>query len=790
MGDVDTDLIDIKGMEDANLSAFLRKNAISLTISEAKKIVELIGRNPSLTELHMFNIQWSEHSSYKSSRHILKMLPTKSSNVILGPIEDSGIVELGYIDGERYGIVVSHESHNHPSQVVPYEGAATGVGGIIRDVLCMGAKVIATADPLRFGNPYGENKNKARYIANEVINGIAGYGNAVGIPNLAGDIYFNESFDDNCLVNVVCLGILKEKDIIHSYAPKNAEGYDIIIVGKPTDNSGFGGAAFASLILDEEAKENNRGAVQVPDPFLKNVLIRATYKVFEEAKKKKIALGFKDMGAGGIMCSTSELCSDADYGAEINLDKVHVSMKNLLPFVILCSETQERFTWISPKEFTPTLLRIYNEDFALSTIAENARATVIGNVTKKQDYVVKHQGKVVCNVPIKAVTNGISYERQLKKPIRDFKEPQLKEPLNHDNYNNYYSYNKIALKILSHPNVASKQKCYKHYDRNVMGNTIIESGFADAGLIRAMPNSKYGIALSVDSNPRYCRINPYLGAVNAVAESMRNVAAIGAVPSALTDCLNYGNPEKPEQFYDFAEGVRGIKDAAENIYLRGTKEPVPVISGNVSLYNESSKGKAIDPSPVIACIGVMRDYEKAITIKIKKANSLLFLAGKRKDELGGSIYYEINKELGKNAPLIDFEEQRNIIYAVIECIENGLLLSCHDISDGGLLTAIAEMILGGNADGIIGAEIDLCFSNLRDDKTLFSESPGFVFEAEEKNTGKIKAVFKKYNLEITSLGITSANGFLLIKNKDKKIIDLPINKLREAWTSGFPDAIK
>ncbi|MFH0868574.1 MAG: phosphoribosylformylglycinamidine synthase subunit PurL, partial [Candidatus Woesearchaeota archaeon] len=682
MGGVNTELIDIISMSDIALKDFLRKNAISLKVDEARKIVDLIGRNPTLTELYIFNIQWSEHSSYKSSRAVLKMLPTQAPNVILGPVEDSGIVELGEIDGEKYGIVVSMESHNHPSQVVPYEGAATGIGGILRDVLCMGAKIIATADPLRFGDPYGKEKNRVRYIANEVINGIAGYGNAVGIPNLAGDVYFNESFDDNCLVNVVSLGIVKEKDIIHSYAPKNADGYDIIIVGKPTDNSGFGGAAFASLILDEKEEEYNKGAVQVPDPFLKNVLIRATYAVFDEARKQNVELGFKDMGAGGIMCASSELCADADFGAEIDLDKIHVSMKNLPPYIIFCSETQERFTWISPKKFTKTLLKIYNEDFALSTIAENAKASVIGTVTKNQDYKIKHKGKVVCNVPINVVTRGIQYQREAIKSSRDFKETDLEEPEN---------CSETALKILAHPNVASKEKCYKHYDRHVMGNTIIEAGQADAGLLRAMPGSKYAIALSVDSNPKYGRINPYLGAVNAVAESMRNIAAIGAVPAALTDCLNYGNPEKPEQFYDFVEGVKGIKEAAENIYLKNTKGPVPIISGNVSFYNESSKGSSIDPSAIIACIGVMKNYEKAITMKIKKEKTSLFLAGARKDELGGSVYYEINGKLGKNVPEIDFAEQRSMIYAVIDCIQDGLLLSCHDISDGGLFTAIAEM---------------------------------------------------------------------------------------------------
>jgi len=781
MGGVDDDLVDIKGMPDKALQEFLRKNDISLTIFEARKVVELIGRNPTLTELYIFNTQWSEHSSYKSSRSVLKaLLPTQAPNVILGPVEDSGIVEFGYINNERYGIVVSHESHNHPSQVVPYEGAATGVGGIIRDVLCMGAKVIAIADPLRFGNPYGKNKNKVKYIANEVINGIAGYGDAVGIPNICGDIYFNDSFDENCLVNVVCLGIVKEKDIIHSYAPKNAEGYDIVIVGKATDNSGFGGAAFASLILDEKDREINRGAVQVPDPFLKNVIIRASYSVFEEARKKGIELGFKDMGAGGIMCSTSELCSDSDFGADIDLDKINASINNLPPYMVACSETQERFTWICPQEFTKTLLKIYNEDFELPQISLGAGAFVIGKVIGQQDYILRHNGKVVCNVPIKVVTQGIKYERQKKAPKRHFKEPNLKEP---------EDYNKALLSVLKHPNVASKAKAYKHYDTSVMGNAIIETGYADAGVVKAVDGSSFGVALKTDCNPRYCRIDPYWGAVNAVAESMRNVAAVGAIPSALTDCLNYGNPEKPEVFYDFYEGVRGIADAAKHLHYKGTTYPMPVISGNVSFYNESASGKAIDSSPIIACIGVLKDYSKAITMKIKKENSALFLVGERKDEFGGSVYYDVNDEIGAVVPIIDFEKERNMIYAVIDAINAGLLLSCHDISDGGLATTISEMILGGDADGEIGAEISLDFTNLRTDKALFSESSGFVFEVEDKNIQRLQNLFRFYKLDLMKLGTTKGKN-LIINNKNKKIIDIPISKLKEAWTKGFVEALE
>jgi len=782
MGGVDVDLIDIKNFSDEILQNFLKENSVSLSVFEARKIIELIGRNPTLTELYIFNTQWSEHSSYKSSRSVLKsLLPTQAPNVILGPVEDSGIVELGYINGERYGIVVSHESHNHPSQVVPYEGAATGVGGIIRDVLCMGAKVIALADPLRFGNPNGKNKNRVKYIANEVINGIAGYGDAVGIPNICGDVYFNDSFDENCLVNVVCLGVVKEKDIIHSYAPQNAEGYDIVIVGKATDNSGFGGAAFASLILDEKDRESNRGAVQVPDPFLKNVIIRASYVVFEEARKNGIILGFKDMGAGGIMCSTSELCSDGNFGADIDLSKVNVSMKNLPSYIIACSETQERFTWISPSEFTKTLLKIYNEDFELPNISLGAGAFVIGKVTKEQDYILRHNGQIVCNAPIKVVTQGIRYEREKKTPKRNFKEPNLKEPKDYSN---------VLLSILRHPNVSSKAKAYKHYDTSVMGNAVIETGYADAGVMKVIDGSSFAVALKTDCNPRYCRIDPYWGAVNAVAESMRNVAAVGAVPSALTDCLNYGNPEKPEAFYDFYEGVRGIADAAKNLYYKGTKYPVPVISGNVSFYNESASGRAVDPSPIIACIGILKDYSKAITTKLKEENSTLFLIGERKDELGASVYYDVNNEIGAVVPIIDFEKERNRIYAVIDAINSSLLLSCHDISDGGLATTISEMILGGDADGEIGAEITLDFTNLRTDKALFSETSGFVFEVEDKNLEKLKTLFKFYKIDLIELGKTTIEKSLTIIKNNKKIIDLATNKLKEAWTKGFVYALE
>ena len=779
MGDVDVKTIDVKGMPDKELQALMSKNAISLKLSESKKLAELLGRNPTLVELHIFNTEWSEHCSYKSSKNILKLLPTKGPTVIQGPQEDAGIIHLANIGKDRYGIVIAHESHNHPSQVVPYEGAATGIGGIVRDILCMGARIIATADPLRFGNPFGKNKDRTKYIANSVIDGIAGYTNPIGIPNIAGDVYFNDSFDDNCLVNVASLGLIKEKDIIHSAAPENADGHDIVIVGKATDNSGFGGAAFASLILDEAEEEFNKGAVQVPDPFLKNVLIRATEAVFKEVREKKIKIGFKDMGAGGIMCSSSELCDSAGFGAEIDLDKVHVSM-SIPPYIIACSETQERFTWICPPDFTERLLEIYNKDFELPNIAEGAQATVIGKVTKKKDYIMRYNGEIVCNAPVNVVTSGILYDREQKKPKKNFKEPELKEPAD---------YNKTFLKVLSHPNVASKATAYKHYDTEVQGLAVIRPGEADAGVQAPIPGHKIGYALSVDSNPMYARIDSYLGGVNAVAEAMRNVAAVGAVPYGMTDCLNFGNPEKPESFYEFVQGVKGIADAAKNLYVKGTKDPTPFVSGNVSFYNESVTGKSVDPSAIIACVGVLEDYTKAITMKLKKTGSSLFMIGKRKDELGGSVYYQINDKIGKNIPKIDFEKERNSNYAVIDAINDGLLLSCHDISDGGMAATISEMILGGEADGNIGAEIDIN-SELRAEKSLFSESSGFIFEVDDTNVDKLKKVFEKYKVDLIEIGKTIDEDSLIITKNNEKIIDLGIGDLKNAWTTGFVEAMK
>ncbi len=786
------EILELKNLTDEQVRGLLKKHNLGLTVAEARKIeTEILKRPMTLTEATVWSIEGSEHCSYKSSRQHLKQLPTDGPNVILGPKEDAGIVEIARHNGERYGIVMSHESHNHPSQIVPYEGAATGIGGNVRDVLCMGAKVIALADPLRFGDI---SLNKSKWIAGGVVSGIGGYGNPIGIPNLAGDVYFSSGFNENCLVNVVTLGLVKESEIIHSAAPQGAgeAGYDLILIGKPTDNSGFGGASFASFELDEQAKEKNKGAVQEPNAFLKRHLLESTYDLFKFLKAKKLLdqVGFKDLGAGGVLCASVELVDAGGYGASIDLEKVHVSMANLPPQVALTAETQERFMWIASPTVTPLIVSHYNEKWALPKVSDGAQASIIGKVTVGGQYIVNYQGEKIVDARASDITEGLRYDRAIKEPNQKNQEPPR---LRSGQANNY---NEILLKILAHENIASRACVYEKYDKTVQGLTIIEAGQADAGVMSPLIDQdapeeikNVGIALSVDSNPFYSRISPYWGAVNSVVEACRNVAAVGARPWAITDCLNYGNPEKPEQMWQFTEGVRGVAEACKGIHLKGYKNsPLPVISGNVSLYNES-KGQPVDPSAVIACLGKLPDYHKAITMEFKQADSTIMLIGQRKDELGGSVYYQLHGELGANVPQPDFKEVENQIYAVTDLIDNGLLLSCHDISDGGLSVAIAEMCFGGNGKNRIGCDIQLDKVATRDCSSvqkLFSETGGFVLET--KNVDKVKEICQKYKVDIIEIGKTNNQG-LMIKDSDEKIIDLKIEQMAEKWLNGLRDKL-
>jgi phosphoribosylformylglycinamidine synthase subunit PurL len=680
--------------------------SLALRDDELTRIAQELGREPSVVELHAFDAQWSEHCSYKSSRHHLKSLPTSGADVVIGPGEDSGVLHLGEHDGERYAIVVAHESHNHPSQVVPFEGAATGIGGIVRDVLCMGAEVIAVADPLRFGRVEDPDSHQ-RYVARSVVDGIGAYGNAIGVPSVAGDLFFDERFDDNCLVNVVALGLVKESEIIHSFAPKGAEGWDIVLVGKATDPSGFGGASFSSVTLDAADEDANKGAVQVPDPFLKNVLMRASYRVFAMLRALKLTVGFKDLGAGGIMGCSAEITSSGGYGADIDLDCVNVAIDGMPPEVIAVGETQERLIWVLPPEITPEVLRIYNDEFTLPHIAHNARATVIGRMTAEQQYVLRHHGKVVMDVPIDFLTGSIKDDLPYVETVRH--DPPVDE---------LPAVDVAALfpKVLAHRDVCSRLPLYQHYDWVVRGTTVLARGTADAGVLKPIPGSPLGMAVAVAGNPRYGRIDARMAGELAVLEAVRRVAAVGARPIGLTDCLNFGNPRKLEQYSDLIAAIDGLGTAASELGLA-------FVSGNVSLYNESKSGVAVPASPIVACIGSIPDVGNVVTPGLKRANSALLWIGSRELSIGGSVLAEL-LEMDGPLPSISYKAERSAMEILAGAIASGVLLSCRAISDGGMLTALARLAFDARLAGRrLGAEID--FGN------PLCEAGGFLCEVSD-----------------------------------------------------------
>ena len=773
------EIVDFTGLDHQSVQKKLSELNIPLTPDEAIKIQnDMLGRAPSLAELILFSIQGSEHCSYKSSRKYLKEFVTEGPDVILGAKEDAGVVSIATDNkGHKWCIVMSHESHNHPSQLVPYEGAATGVGGNVRDVMCMGAQVIACTDSFRFGNI---NNNKTKWIHDGVVSGIAGYSNPLGIPNIGGDIYYDDGYNENCLVTLVTLGIVREDNIVHSFAPKNAVGYELILIGKPTDNSGFGGASFASLELEEEKKEQNKGAVQEPNAFLERHLLKSTYALFDRLKKNKLLdrVGFKDLGAGGVACASVELAETSGYGSEIWMDKIHIGMKDLHPAVYLCSETQERFMWVCPPEITQMILDHYNTLYDLPKVSKGAKASVVGRIRDDGLYIIHNGNHEIANAPAAEVTKGFLYDRPVKNPNNVYTEPELSQETN---------LNEVLLRILAHENIASREPVYEKYDKQVQGRVYTETGIADAGVMSPFNSNDYpeeirniGIALSTDHNPRYSQISPYWGGVNAVVEAMRNIAAVGATPHALTDCLCFGNPEKPNQMWEFVDAVKGISDACKAITLKNNNNhPTPIIAGNVSFYNESKSG-SIPPSPIVSCLGRINDVNKSLGMSFKSNNSSIYLIGERKDELGGSAYYNLFDELGANVPKPDLEKVKNQIYALTDCIDSELILSCHDISDGGISCAIAEMTFANS----IGCKVEIG-GELPAETKLFSETGGFIIEVSKKKVTRLVRQFKKYGIDVIEIGSTNSTNTVIINN----YINQSIDDLRNAWENGLRDKL-
>jgi len=780
--------IPVGDYDDAGLKAYLREHGLTLAPSEARKVADLLGRDPTLTEMTLFDTMWSEHCSYKSSRpHLKAHLPTTGENVVVGPVEDAGVVDFGEIDGKKYGIIFAHESHNHPSQVMPVEGAATGIGGIVRDVYCMGGEVIATLDPLRFGWPEketdGDDDAAHRVdIARQVVEGIWQYGNAIGVPNLGGDVYFHPSFNENCLVNVVAVGIVEHDHITHSAVPPEAkdEPYDLILVGKPTDWSGMGGAAFASATLDAAAATENKGSVQTPDPFLKRILTVANQEVLKMARAEGVVIGFKDLGAGGVSCVTSELVDAGGFGCDVDVQKVH-QIADLPARVCACSETQERYGLAVPARLTAKVLKIYNEDFALPTLYEGACATLIGKVTEEKRYILRWGDKVLADAPIETITEGIRYDRPAQAPECTEVGPdeRLTEAPVVDIAGEWRG-------LMAHPNVASREYVYRHYDSEVQAITILRPGEADAGVVAPVAGSKKAVALSADGNPLLGLADPWTAGASAVLEACRNVACVGGEPAAVTDCLNFGNPEVPESFWQFTEAVRGVGDACRGVgcYAREDR-PLPVISGNVSFYNQSASGRSVAPSPIVGCVALIDDYTLARSQRFKESGDRILLVGARRPEMAGSLYLDAGFQAGRPAvPALDFAQEKAEIGAVIKLVRQGLVTAAHDISDGGLAVCLSEMAMGLEAGEVRGAKVAMPDGlDVTAREFLFNENGGFLVTVRAEDLTDAATILNDAGAAWWTLGEVTDESVLEVTG----VASLDVRELTRTWQEALPN---
>ena len=768
-------IFDFSTLKNDEILALLSEHNIPLSVEETKKIQnEFLKRPPTLAELVLFSIQGSEHSSYKSSKEYIKHFITDGPDVILGAKDDAGVVSIATdSENNRYGLVLSHESHHHPSQVVPYEGAATGVGGNVRDVCCMGAEVVAVGDGLRFGDI---NNNKTKWIHDGVVSGIAGYGNPLGIPNVCGDLYYDKAYNDNCLVTIVTAGIVKEKDIIRSRAPKNSEGYDLILIGKPTDNSGFGGASFASLELEEEKTQQNKGAVQEPNAFLERHILKSTYDLFGYFQKHEMTdkVGFKDLGAGGVACASIELADAAGMGAEVWADEIHTSMPALASHIILCSETQERFMWVCHPDVTPIIINHYNKKFDLPNVSMLAQAKVVGKIVKDPHYTVYANNKKIVDGPIEKINEGFVYKRPTQK---------INIVQNKDVLPEIKNYNEVLKNLLKNENIASRVPVYECYDKNVQGRTVLERGTSEAGVVSVFNGGfpkeirDVGFSAAIAHNPKVGKIDPYLTAQHAVLEATAKVVSSGGVPVALTDCLCFGNPEKPEQMWQFAESCRAIKETCANLHFEKNTN-LPIVAGNVSFYNQSRKG-AIPSSPMIGCFGKNNDVKKSIRNSLQKIGSDLFLLGGFGKELGGSVIVELLKTNNNVVQNFSVKKYSAMLNALIELIDKKLVLSSRVVARGGLGTTLCLMSFK-NRVGVVSKVPEEEFAN-----KLFSENLGIVIEANKKDKAVIQKTLETNNIPYDIIGQTVKEKTITVNKK----ISLKIKEIKNDWEGSLREKL-
>jgi phosphoribosylformylglycinamidine synthase len=729
-----------------------------LTEEEWQRILNILGRKPNITELGVFALMWSEHCSYKSSRHHLKRFHTEGEQVIQGPGENAGAIDIG----NGLAAIFKMESHNHPSFVEPYQGAATGVGGILRDVFTMGARPIANLNSLRFG---AADHPKTPGLVSGVVKGIGDYGNCMGIPTVGGDVYFNPCYNGNILVNAFTLGICDAEKIFLGVA--EGVGNPVMYVGAKTGRDGIHGAGnLASKAFSEEAEEK-RPTVQVGDPFMEKLLLEACMELMQG----DAIVGIQDMGAAGLSSSSFEMASRAGTGIEIDLDKVPAREANMTPYEFMLSESQERMLLVAQKGREDEVRKVFEK--------WDLHAEVIGTVTDSGNMVVRWRGEVVADLPVKPLADEAPvYQRPLERP--EWQDDIQKLELDSLDDIKPDAVPLVLKELIGSPNHCSRHWIYEQYDSTVRTNTLVEPGPADAAVVR-IKGTDSAVAIKSDCNSRYCYLDPREGGKIAVAESARNVACAGGRPMAITDCLNFGNPERPETMWQFSEVIDGMTEICKVLNT-------PVVSGNVSFYNETAD-RGIHPTPMIGMVGLLEDRSSHCTATFKHAGDAVVLLGTTREELGGSEYLaQVHGMEAGTPPAIDMDLERRTIEFLLELHKLGIVNSAHDCSDGGLAVAAAESCIVGEAP--LGCEIDL-EEEMRLDAALFGESQArILISTDPQNLDMIANLAQDYGVDVANIGaVTEPENGLVFMREGEALTSVDILELREAWQNGFTNIV-
>jgi phosphoribosylformylglycinamidine synthase II len=720
---------------------------LGLSDEEYERVLSQLGREPSATELAMFSVEWSEHCGYPRSRSLLKLLPKEGKYASRAEGEDAGGIDVA----PGLTVIFKMESHNHPSQVEPFQGAATGVGGIIRDIFTMGARPIAVLDPLRFGEL---DKPLARFLLRGVVNGISFYGNCLGVPTVGGELRFEEAYAGNCLVNVMAVGVVETDHIATSKA--TGPGNPVLVVGNSTGRDGIGGASILASHEFGEGEEK-RPTVQVGDPFTEKCLIEACL----EALASGGVVAIKDMGAAGLTCTTAEMSAAGGCGMDVDLKKVPLREADMQPWEIMMSESQERMLVVAQQGREAEVAGIFAK--------WGVTASIVGQVTGDGVLRIRFGEEIVAEMPAQTLASPPVYFLPSQEP-EYYREVQAADlsglPVPK-------SMSEVLRRLLASPNIASAEWVFRQYDHMVQTNTVVAPG-GDAAVLQ-LKGYRQGIAITADGNGRYCYLDPYAGAQLVLAEAMRNLVCVGAEPAGVTDCLNFGNPEKPDRFWQFTRCVEGLADGCRAFRL-------PVVSGNVSFYNETPD-TAVYPTPVLGLVGVLDDVKKHCTVGLKRRGDVILLLGETREDLGGSEYLKrVHNTVTGKPPALDLDLERKVQSVCLEAVRQGLAASAHDCSDGGLAVTLAESCLQGQR----GAQVTLPESAVRLDAQLFGESPSrIVISARPEHAARIQELAAQAGAPVSVLG-TVGGKTLRIAAGGKRQVSLPVEEMERIWRGALP----